>query len=131
MEILMTKKKINPKGKTRTSSRKTEPATLPSDKKGFYEKVLDTAEALDFEAVLGQEGLDDEIALLRIKIKELVNRDPDNIELIMQATNMLARMVKIRYGMTKGQKKNLGEAIKNVIREIGVPLGVAVINKKL
>lgn len=94
-------------------------------------KVLIEAEALDFETASKTEGLDDEIALLRVKIKELVKRDPENIELIMQATNMLAKLVKARFSMTKKQEKNLGQAIKNIIRDIGVPLGVAVLNKKL
>jgi hypothetical protein len=127
---MMTEKKTKTTPKEPDLSGKKNSATA-LNKTGFYAKVLDTAEALDFEAVAGTEGLDDEITLLRVKIKTLVTNDPDNLKLIMEAANMLAKLVKIKYSMTKGQKKNLGEAIKNVIRDIGVPLGVAVINKKL
>lgn len=98
---------------------------------GFYSKVLDEAEALDFEAAAGVEGLDEEITLLRIKIKALAENDPDNIRLMMAAANILAKLVKTRYSMNKKQEKNLGEAIRNIIKDIGVPLGVAVLNKKL
>ena len=38
-------------------------------KHGFYCKVLDEAEQLDFELAQGVEGIDDEVALLRVKIK--------------------------------------------------------------
>jgi hypothetical protein len=100
-------------------------------KPGFYLKVLKEAEALDFAKAEGQEGLDEEIALLRVKIKEVIEKRPDDIRLIMRATDMLAKMVKIKYSMSKEQKKGLGEAIKKVITEIGVPLGVSIINKKL
>jgi hypothetical protein len=127
----MTEKKTKPEIREPAVSRKISLSTTTVKPRGFYAKVLKEAEAIDFETAEGTEGLDDEIALLRVKIKELVSRDPDNIELIMQAANMLARMVKIKYSMSKEQKKGLGEAIKKVITDIGVPLGVAIINKKL
>ncbi len=95
-------------------------------KHGFYSKVLDEAEKLDFELASGVEGIDDEIALLRVKIKSLIAHDPDNIKLIMQATNTLARLVRTRYKITKEQKKGLKEAIGNVLRDIALPLGIGI-----
>ena len=47
-------------------------------KHGFYSKVLDEAERLDFELATGVEGIDEEIALIRVKIKSLLERDPEN-----------------------------------------------------
>ncbi len=101
-------------------------------KHGFYSKVLNEAEQLDFELVSGVKGIDDEIALLRVKIKSILSSDPENIKLIMQATNTLARLVRTRYNITKEQKKGLKEAIGNVLRDIALPLGIgigATINK--
>jgi len=101
-------------------------------KHGFYSKVLDEAEQFDFELASGVEGIDDEIALLRVKIKSILENDPENIRLIMQATNALARLVKARYNITKEQKKGLKEAIGNVLRDVALPLGIgigATINK--
>ena len=95
-------------------------------KHGFYSKVLDEAEQLDFELASGVEGIDDEIALLRVKIKSLIAHDPENIKLIMEATNTLARLVKTRYNITKEQKKGLKEAIGNVLRDIALPLGIGI-----
>jgi len=101
-------------------------------KHGFYSKVLNEAEQLDLELASGVEGIDDEIALLRVKIKSLIVHDPENIKLIMQATNTLARLIKTRYNISKEQKKGLKEAIGNVLRDIALPLGIgigATINK--
>ncbi len=95
-------------------------------KHGFYSKVLDEAEKLDFELATGVEGIDDEIALLRVKIKSLIAHDPDNIKLIMQATNTLARLVRTRYNINKKDKKGLKEAIGNVLRDIALPLGIGI-----
>ncbi len=95
-------------------------------KHGFYSKVLDEAEQLDFELATGVNGIDDEIALLRVKIKSVVEKDPENIKLIMQATNTLAGLVKTSYNMTKEQKKGLKEAIGNVLRDVALPLGISI-----
>ena len=95
-------------------------------KHGFYSKVLDEAEQLDLELATGVEGIDDEIALLRVKIKSILAHDPDNVKLIMQATNALARLVKTKYNISKKDKKGLKEAIANVLRDIAFPLGIGI-----
>ena len=95
-------------------------------KHGFYSKVLDEAEQLDLELATGVEGIDDEIALLRVKIKSTLENDPENIRLIMEATNTLARLIRTRYNITKEQKKGLKEAIGNVLEDIALPLGIGI-----
>ena len=104
-------------------------------KHGFYSRALDEAEILDMEEAAGVNGIDDEIALLRVKIKSVLEKDPENIKLIMQATNTLAGLVKARYNITAQQRKGLREAIGNVLRDVALPLGISigagVIGKKL
>jgi len=97
-------------------------------KHGFYSPVLDEAEKLDFEQATCVEGLDEEIALLRVKIKSLVERDPENVRLIMQAINALTRMVMTRYNISKEDKKSITEAIGNVLKDIALPLGIGIGN---
>ena len=95
-------------------------------KHGFYSKALDEAERLDFELVAGVDGIDDEITLLRVKIKSILEHNPENIKLVMEATNTLARLVKTRYDISKEQKKGLKEAISNVLRDVALPLGIGI-----
>jgi hypothetical protein len=95
-------------------------------KHGFYAKVLDEAEQLDFELAAGVEGFDDEIALLRVKIKSLLANDPENLKLLMAATNTLVRLVKTKYKISREQKQGLKEAIENVLRDIAIPLGLGI-----
>ena len=95
-------------------------------KHGFYSKVLDEAEQLDFELATGVNGIDDEIALLRVKIKSILEHDPENIKLIMEATNTLAKLIKTKYNISKEDKKGLKEAIGNVLRDIALPLGIGI-----
>ena len=92
----------------------------------FYAKVLDEAERLDFEMASGVNGIDDEIVLLRVKIKSILEHDPENVKLIMQATNALERLIRTRYKISKEQRKGLKEAIGNVLREVALPLGIGI-----
>ncbi len=95
-------------------------------KHGFYSRVLDEVEQLDFELAAGVEGIDDEIALLRVKIKSLLEHDPENIQLIMQAASTLERLIRTRYRISKEQGKGLKEAIGNVLRDVALPLGIGI-----
>jgi len=107
-------KKTGSKGKQKTR------------KQGFYARVLDEVEQLDFELASGVDGIDDEIALLRVKIKSILGDDPKNIRLLVEATNALERLVKTRYRISKEQRKGLKEAIGNVLRDIAIPLGIGI-----
>ncbi|MFH0941720.1 MAG: hypothetical protein V1823_01680 [Chloroflexota bacterium] len=94
-------------------------------KHGFYSRVLDEDERLDFEEASSVEGISDEICLLRIKIKSLLRHDPQNIKLIMAATNTLARLVRTHYNIGAKDKKGLMEAIANVLKDVALPLGIS------
>lgn len=96
----------------------------------FYASVLDEAEALDFQRAVNLEGLDDEIALLRLQIKRIIARQgaPD-LDQLTKVTNALARLVATRYNISKHDKKGIKEAIGNVLRDIAIPLGVGMLKK--
>src|SRR4030042_3902163 len=96
-------------------------------KQGFYSRVLDEAELLDFERASGVNGIDDEIALLRVEIKKAITGgDSKNLRLLVEATNALERLIWTRYRITKEQRKGLKEAIGNVLRDIAIPLGISI-----
>jgi len=94
--------------------------------RGFYSRALDEAEKVEFEEASRVEGIDEEIALLRVKLKELVEREPDRIDLHFEAANTIARLVKTRYQISKEQKKSLKEAIAKVLTEVALPLGIGI-----
>ena len=70
------------------------------------------------------EGIDEEIALMRVKIKTLVQIDPENIRLIMQSINALSRLISTKFNLRKDDKQGLKEAIGNVLKDIALPLGI-------
>ena len=107
------------------SQRKSSPKSGKSKpKQSLYSQALDEADGLDFELAQDVEGIDDEIALLRMKIKSLLETDPENVRLIMQATNALARLIEARYKISTDQKKALKHAIGSVLKDLAIPLGI-------
>jgi hypothetical protein len=95
------------------------------EKETLYEKVLDEAERLDFEQASGIEGIDDEIALLRVEIKRAMSGgDVSNLKLLISASNTLERMIKTRYQISGDKRKGLKQAIYNVLRDVAIPMGI-------
>ncbi|MBI2868441.1 MAG: hypothetical protein HYX96_01270 [Chloroflexi bacterium] len=92
----------------------------------FYARVLDEAEALDLELAADVNGIDEEIALLRVKIKSILGDDPKNVRLLVEATNALERLIRTRFKITREQRKGLREAITTVLKDIALPLGVGI-----
>ena len=107
----------------------TEKDKQKSQRRSFYSRVLDEAEKLGLEEARDVEGLDEEIAMLRVKLRELIENEPERYDLHIKVTNTLARLVGIRYSISKEQKKSLKEAITRVLTDIAVPLGVKVLIK--
>ncbi len=98
-----------------------------SIKHGFYSKVFDEAERFDFNSAAGIEGIDEEIALLRLEIKKAISGgDERNLLLVVKAAGALEKLIRTRYQITASQRKGLKEAINNVIRDIFIPLGLNV-----
>ncbi len=98
-------------------------------KPSFYSRVLDEAERLEFEEVRGMEGLDEEIAVLRLKLRSLLEDGPENLRLALDTASAIARLVRTRYNISKEQRKSLKQAIARVLTEIAVPLGVKALVK--
>lgn len=95
-------------------------------KHGFYSPVLDEKEQREYEMAIEVEGLDEEIAMLRVKIISLIERDPENIRLITQAINTLVRLVKTKYETGQGDKLDWKEGVANVLKGVAAPAGFVI-----
>ena len=95
-------------------------------KHGFYSHALTEAETVDLEEAALIEGIDQEIAFLRMKLKELAEHEPDRIDLHLEAANTIARLVRTRYQISGEQKTSLKEAIHKVLADVAFPLGIGI-----
>jgi len=94
--------------------------------RGFYSRALDELKELELEEASHIEGIDEEIALLRMKLRELLEKQPDKIDLQLEAVNIIARLVRIQYQITREQKKSVREAVQKVLTEVAGPLGIGI-----
>jgi len=97
-------------------------------KHGFYSSVLDENQQRDLEEAVGVEGLDNEIAFLRVKIKSLAREHPENVGLMIKAINSMARLLTLKGAISKNDKSGLKDAVVNILKDIALPVGVSVAN---
>jgi hypothetical protein len=93
-------------------------------KHGYYSKALSDSEQRDFRPASRVSGIDDEIALLRVRIKSLVQNDPHNLKLMMRLMNSLGRLLKIRYTILQpADKSGASDVIADMFKDVVLPVG--------
>lgn len=85
----------------------------------FYGSALDAAEQIDLEAASDIEGLDREIALLRMKLRKAVSERPEDLQLMLHGMTTLVNAVSARYRLSKRAEEELSESIAGVMRGVG------------
>ncbi len=102
--------------------------TTIEEDESYYGDALNEVERIDFNFAAEVDGIDDEIALLRQEIKKILagESDPAILRSIIQATNALERLLRTKYEISKDQRKSIKQAIGTVLRNIAVPMGIAV-----
>lgn len=89
-----------------------------------YYDSLSAADRRLFEIARKMQGLDDEIALLRLIIARLYQNDPVNQGPLFRAITLLAELLRIKHHIKDPGNGKLGESIAGIMRDIGVPLGM-------
>ena len=87
--------------------------------KSFYAQALSEAEQALLPEAREIEGLDEEIALLRVKLTQALAEHPNNMPLMLRAVDLLVKAVAAKYRLSKKSQENLAEAIDSVLKEIG------------
>ncbi len=85
----------------------------------FYGSALDAAEQIELEAASDIEGLDREIALLRMKLREAVSERPEDLQLMLRGMTTLVNAVSARFRLSKKAEERLSESIVGVMRGVG------------
>jgi hypothetical protein len=93
-------------------------------KHGFYSRSLTHIQKHDLKKATSVEGVDEEIAIVRVKLKSILAHDADNVRLINIAVSSLVRLLRFKYKYHKNDRENLQQAFENVIRDVALPIGV-------
>ena len=87
--------------------------------RNFYGQALDQAERLDLEEAQEIEGLDDEIALVRVRLKRAVEKHPEDVPLLVKGLEILVRAVSARYRLSAKSRKDLADNLAAALNSLG------------
>ena len=98
--------------------------TKPQQKEaqGFYEEALSEAERLDLPEARQREGLDEEIAVMRVRLKRALEERPEDVRLIAKGLALLVKAVAAKYRLSPKARKDLSDSIAGVVEGIGAVL---------
>jgi len=80
------------------------------------------SEAEKWERAREMEGLDEEVALLRVRLKEALEERPQDVQLIAKGVDLLVKAVAARYRLSPKAQRELSDSIAGVVRGIGTAL---------
>ena len=69
-------------------------------------------------------GLDDEIALLRLKLDHVIDNDPDNIPLIFKGADLIVRAVAAKTRVSKDSPEDSQQGIYNILKDASEHFGL-------
>ena len=93
------------------------------DPKAFYRSALSASEegliAVADEVV----GLDQEIAMLRVRLRRALEEHPEDMTLMAKGVDMLVKALAAGYKLSKGAKADISASIQAVLDEYGPMIG--------
>jgi hypothetical protein len=99
------------------SKPKQEPATRPTPKR-FYARALSEAERADLPAALEVDGMEEELAILRLRLRTAIEEHPEDYALMFRGIQLIARAVAARYDLSKGQQEDLTEHLAAALHRV-------------
>ena len=89
----------------------------------FYGDVLDAAERIKLRDAATIEGVDEEIAVLRTKLREAVKGErPEDFKLMLRGLDILVRLVSARYRLSKKSREDLAAHLSGLIDGVSAEL---------
>jgi hypothetical protein len=96
----------------------------------FYREVLNRAEQVMLPVADQIGGLDREISVLRVKLRQIMKRlksdqaKTDDIKLMLRAMEMLNRLASTRYRLSKQSREDLADSVAALLQGARAQLGL-------
>jgi RNase P protein component len=87
--------------------------------RNFYRHAVDEAERADLDRAGEIEGLDDEIALLRLRLRRALQEHPQDVQLLTKGMEILVRAVATRYRLSAKSKRDLADNLAATLNSLG------------
>ncbi len=87
--------------------------------KNFYATALGEAERTALETAREIEGLDEEIAVLRVKLQRGLAEHPEDYDFLVKGIGLLLRAVSAKYRMGGKAEEDLYDSVVGVLKGVG------------
>ena len=84
-------------------------------KHGFYSGTLSPAETGQVWNIVNLEGVDPEIALIRVKLQSSLEHDPGNRRVIREASRLIVKRYSANYGLDATTGSYLKTVVENLL----------------
>jgi hypothetical protein len=84
-------------------------------KHGFYSGTLSPAETCQLRNITNLEGVDPEIAFIRVKLQSSLQYDPGNRRVIREASRLLVKCYSANYRLDRTDRNYLKTVIENLL----------------
>lgn len=87
--------------------------------KAFYAAALSEAEREQLKKARKLQGLEEEIALLRVRLQTALKEHPEDFPLLVAGVGMLVRAVATQYRLSPRARKELADRVSLVLNSLG------------
>jgi hypothetical protein len=94
-------------------------------KHGFYSAALSPAETSQLWTITNQDGVDPEIALIRVKLQSCLERDPRNRRVVREASRLLVKWYCENYGLDSIERNYLKAVVEDLLETASLQQSVA------
>ncbi len=85
---------------------------------GFYARVAEEAERVELAEADRVQGLDQEIALLRVRLRHALAERPHDLPLLLKGISLLVKAVSARYSLSKKEGRELDRALREAAESL-------------
>ena len=87
--------------------------------RNFYRQSLTEAEQIELDEAQESEGLEDEIAVLRVRLKSAIEERPEDLKLLVQGIGLLVKAVAAQYRLSPKARKDLADSFAAALNSLG------------
>lgn len=106
------------------SEREVRAEIVPAEPESFYAEALTAAERLRVPRARGDQSVDDEIALLRLRLLRYMRDNPEDMAFVLRSVRMVVQTAAVRYRLSPKASDDLAQSIAEVVNRIGGALGI-------
>ena len=86
--------------------------------RGFYVEAMSEAERLSLAEAMDVDGVDQELALLRLRLRTVLAKRPEDLPLMFKGIELLAKVIATRYGLGKTGREEMKEALVEAFTDL-------------